>query len=502
MHIFSSLFAKLALALLLLTGLLSAALFSIWQNTSQAYSHEIMQRLNASIAMYVTDAHQLIRQGEVDHNALQTLAERAMIINPSVEIYLLDTNGNIISNLIPKQQLHQTQIDLSAIEHFLSETPTLPIYAQDPKHPTNQKVFSVSPVMDNQHVAGYLYAIIGGRMYDTIAERLQSSYTLKSGLFAFGLSLLAAMILAGLVFYWLTHKLRSLTQEVQRFHLDNFQVSHSASRQRFADAMQQSYGSTELNQLSQSFYAMAQHIQSQFEQLGQADKTRRELIANISHDLRTPLAALQGNLETVQIKAARGEAVDQNTHITIALKQSQHLATLINQLFELSKLDAGIIDPSLETFSLSELIYDTLHEHQLAAQTKSLHFDFDIQAPFPVHADIALIHRVIQNLIDNAIKHSPEHGTVTITLTNDNNKTRLSIKDQGSGICKNDLPFIFERFYQSSTPVKTAQQGTGLGLAIVKRILDLHHSTISVSSEVNYGTTFCFDLQSKATTAG
>lgn len=224
-------------------------------------------------------------------------------------------------------------------------------------------------------------------------------------------------------------------------------------------------------------------------------------MSNISHDLRTPLSSIQGYVETVLV---RGEAIDAQaraTHLRTALRHVELLGKRIADLFELSKLDAGRVEPKQEVFCLAELLQDVVQNYRLAAQQRgvslSLAAGSHIQAK--VLADIAMIERVLQNLIDNALRYTASGGTVVLAIENRGAFMQISVSDTGCGIQTEHLPHIFERYWRTTDAEESgASTSSGLGLAIVKRILDLHGSVVRVHSEFMRGTRFEFLLPQAA----
>jgi signal transduction histidine kinase len=251
----------------------------------------------------------------------------------------------------------------------------------------------------------------------------------------------------------------------------------------------------EIDRLSVTFKEMAGRIRQQVQRLQQTDALRRELVANVSHDLRTPLTSLQGYLETLLLKEGQLSAQEQRSYLEIATRQSERLGKLVGELFELAKLDAQVTALNVEPFALAELVQDVAQRFQLAAQQQGveLRVEHPPQLPF-VHADIGLIERVLANFIENALRYTPTGGRITLTLTPGVDTVKLGITDTGCGIPPEDLPHIFERFYRVEKTRQEHNGGAGLGLAIAKRILDLHGSTIAVHSVSNHGTVFSFEL--------
>ncbi len=244
-----------------------------------------------------------------------------------------------------------------------------------------------------------------------------------------------------------------------------------------------------------SVYAqMSRRIQSQMQELTQADSLRRELVGNVSHDLRTPLAALQGYLETLLMKEGSLTPDEQRGYLQTALRHSERLAALVAELFELARLDSHETLAHPEPFALDELAQDMVQQFGLAGEKKgvSLRFDAPQDLPF-VFADIGLIARVLENLLENALRHTPEGGKVTIHLAPQGARVAVQVADTGEGIAPEVLPHIFERFYRAPNPPPSSG-GAGLGLAIARRILEMHGSRLEVQSVLGQGTMFSFSL--------
>jgi len=247
--------------------------------------------------------------------------------------------------------------------------------------------------------------------------------------------------------------------------------------------------------LTRAFVEMSARIKEQIEQLKENDRLRRELISNISHDLRTPLSAMQGYLETLIIKAGYMSPEDRHKYLEIARKHAVRLGTLIGDLFELSKLDSASVTPNLEAFSLAELAQDIAQEFQLESDRRDIRLSVDAQ-PDTAYSigDIGLIQRVLENLVRNAVRFTPEGGEITISVMERPESLAVAVSDSGPGIPDTDIPRIFDRFYRSVDGEEARSESSGLGLAIVKRILDLHGSRITVTSKLNRGTRFEFEL--------
>jgi signal transduction histidine kinase len=481
---------KLSAAMLVIVLLLGAAFYGIDRYSVRLYYEELSQRLNGSLAMYVANAKPLIRSGEVDHEALEDLANRAMVINPTAEIYLLAPGGEILGHALPPDDILANRVDTGPIHDLIAQSAPLPIKGLDPRHPGTSKVFSAFPVTDPaapEHLSGYLYVVLGGSQYETVAEQVAGSDRQRMIAAGILLLVLAAFGAGTWLFSYLTRRLRRLTGEVSAFTASQFDAGSPVKAAN--------QPGDEIDQLRNACWFMAETIQQQLSALQEDDRLRRELVTNVSHDLRTPLASMQGYIETLIIKDDALDAGTRKQYLEIARRHATHLNRLIRDLLELAILDSRSITPEFERFLLAELIHDVVQEFEL--QAKQANVLLEVNPPdesVSVYADISLIQRVLENLVGNALKHTPSGGKVSISVRSSAAAVGVSVADTGPGIAAEALPHIFDRFYKAAQHEARSGNSMGLGLAITKRILDLHSSEISVVSKDRQGTRFDFDL--------
>lgn len=482
-----TLYAKLTAALLALLTLLGCGYIALTLFTTRLYLDETQQKLNLTLAANLVNKTQLIHERQVNHAALAEVFHMLMVINPSIEVYLVDTRGRILAYSAPPGKVKRTHIDLKPVARLLHDAPTLPIRGDDPRHPARTKVFSAAPIFNGDNVEGYLYVVLGGEAYDSVAQMLQGSYAMRISLGAAALALSLALVGGIVLFNVLTRRLRRLTAAVDRFKQGDFQ--HAAPLAPSIDTPRD-----EIDQLNAVFRQMSERIMEQIQRLQHIDASRRELVANVSHDLRTPLASLQGYLETLALKEATLTPSERRAFLDTAIKHAQRLNSLIAELFELATLDAHVSPLRFEAFSMAELLQDVAQKFCLEAERKGIRLTTNVppDAPF-VTADIGLIERVLENLIENAVKYTGAGGAIELALAAEGGSIVTRIEDSGCGIAAADLPHIFERFFRGDKH-RTITEGAGLGLAIAKRILQLHQSDIAVESEPNAGTAFAFAL--------
>jgi len=246
-------------------------------------------------------------------------------------------------------------------------------------------------------------------------------------------------------------------------------------------------GFSELNQLSQALsYAN--------KEISQVQNLRRELIANTSHDLRTPLTMIKAYAEMVR-DLSGDNPQKREEHLNVIINESDRLSLLVGDLLELSKLESGKHELNISNISIVDCIQETLSKLDLLCEKENYVFDFNYTDYYIVSADRFRIMQVLYNLISNAVAHIGEDKTVIVKLFDINNDScRVEITDHGVGIPKDELPDIWERYYRTSESHKRSQIGTGLGLSIVKNILTAHNASFGVFSTLGKGTTFYFDL--------
>ena len=485
-----SLYQRMTIALLLLFVAI-ACTFSWWSATLEIESrHEAEQRLHLDLADHLGHDNPLLKEGVYDQNALKNLFHSLMILGPSFEFYFIAPNGNILSYSAEANKIKKQRVNVAPLVDFINKQKALPIYGDDPRDNNAQKIFSASPIYNGENLQGYLYIIIGGETYDSIFKAVQADQHLSQSLaFLLAVVILFFLILIGLLRIF-TLPLKQLTQNIRAFKKAGFE-KNKIELQQWPLAK-----NNEIHELGDAFNDMAEQINYQFEQLQVIDQNRREMLADLSHDLRTPLAALQGYLETIKLK---GEQLSEEQHqrfIEIAFKNANQLKKLVDQIFELAHLDGGQVTLDLETFPLTELLHDIAAKFQHRLQEKGVALNIcPGQCNFMVYTDIGKLERVLSNLIDNAIRHTERGGEIIVQVSEQgNNRLNVSIIDTGTGIHENELAYIFDARYRGSNAILDKKEHGGLGLAITQKLLRLLQSDISVESQIGKGTSFNFHL--------
>jgi len=487
---FTSLYSKLAVVLLGLFCLIGTVFIGVALFSTNMYQQEVNQKLNRNLARSIVAEKLPIKNNRVSKEALQEIFHMLMVINPAIEVYLLNPEGDILAFSAEPGRVKRQRVDLKPIEKWLTGKATIPLLGDDPRSPNGRKVFSVARIPEHGKLEGYLYVILSGEDYESAAQKIRGSYILRVSSWIIGASLLFALLAGLLLFALLTGRLKRLAAA-----MDAFKESKTLLELDLPIPHKHPHTGDEIDRLTTTFVQMARRLEAQMKELQKSDALRRELIANVSHDLRTPLANLQGYIETLLMKDANLAPDERRDYLKIAIRHCERLNALVADLFELARLDSRETTIHCEPFSLAELVQDVAQKFQLPATEKkvSLNTDFNQELPF-VYADIGLIERVLENLIENALRHTPEGGAVSVVLVPESDAVGVEVRDTGSGIPPEVLPHIFERFYQFGDHTTQKMGFSGLGLAIAKRILELHNGSITVESVLQSGTSFFFKL--------
>lgn len=455
--------------------------------TNHHYS-ETTQRLHANLAQHLIDEKFSYQspfdpEGKVNKELFGDIMHDMMAVNRAIEVYLLDETGHVAYSVVLDHDATDAQarkIDLDPIQRFIKVQGSEFILGDDPKNPENQRIFSAASFEKNGK-RGFIYIVLAGQDYLNTRASLFDGYFFRLGLRGIAITLVFAAVLGILSVWYLTKNLRELIFATKRFQEGDLQY-----RIQDADKM-------DLAILAKTYNEMADTIVSDIEKIKLLELHRRELIANISHDLRTPLSIIQGYVETLRIKRTHLTDQEREEYLTTVNNGCERLARLIAQLFEYSKLESNQIEPVKEPFLITELANDIHRNYKVIASKNNIELQLEMNPKTPlVFGDISLVERAIQNLMDNAIKFTPDGGTVGIKIVPVNEHVEIMISDTGPGIQKEYQSLIFERYRQTKTG--QVKEGAGLGLAIVKKIMELHNASIKVLSNPSKGTIFSFEL--------
>ncbi len=478
---------KLWLVFFLVIVLMGSSYVLITGFFANRYNQATAQRVNAKVAEHLIEEKfqnesPFLEDGSPNKALFADLMHDMMAVNRSIEVYLLSNAGEILYSVVldHSDNAPAKYVSLEPINAFIESNGEKYIVGDDPRNPEEKKIFSTAS-FDIGGQTGFIYIILAGKEFQLISNNLMEQYFINLGLGATLITMLFAMLIGLGSIWFLTKNLRLITQTVQRFREGDLNARISEPHKSNVEAF------------ALAFNEMADTIVSNIDKLKSVDTLRKELIANVSHDLRTPLAILKGYVETLQIKKDKLSEKESEEYLQTLNENIDKLTKLVDQLFEYSKLEAEQITPVKEPFSITELSHDLVAKFNVIAQKKEVTIKLDSQEENNlVYADLGLVERALQNLLENAIKYTDPGGNVNLSIRRKKDNIEIDITDTGRGIPINEQPYIFDRYKQVGTD--KAKQGYGLGLAIVKKIMELHDTVITVKSKPREGSSFIFSL--------
>jgi signal transduction histidine kinase len=312
-----------------------------------------------------------------------------------------------------------------------------------------------------------VYLILGvGFQVFTIRERLWE--LVLAGVIGAAI----ALVIARWVARGMTQPLRDMAQAAHRMETGDYSQRVSTESR------------DEVGQLAVAFNRMSSELES-------LERLRRDLVANVSHELKTPISALRAHLENLLDGV---EEPDPET-LQVMLAQSERLGRLVDELLDLSRLESGDVPLDRGSVELAPLVAEVLSEIEVARPERGVRLADAVPKDIPpVFADRERVHQVLFNLLDNAVRFTPEGGRVTVSASRHNGSVDVAVADTGPGIAPEDLPRVFERFYRVDESRSRDDGGTGIGLAIARSVVEAHGGTIWAESEPGRGSTFTFEL--------
>lgn len=452
----------------------------------QFYS-QTTQQLNANVATHLVEEKfkndsPFLENGAINKNLFSDLMHDMMAVNRAIEVYLLNEEGGIVYSVVLEHNENDKNIesvDLKPIKEFINNK-DIYVLGDDPRDKENKKIFSAAYFEKNGQ-AGYIYIVLASQKYQQICDKLFTKFFFDLSVRSTLITMFFAVIVGWISIWFLTGNLRTII-----YYVNKFKEGDLSSRIPNA-------AKSDLSILALTYNNMAETIALNIQHINEVNQFRREFIADVAHDLRTPLTAIKGYIETLKIKEDI-TIKDRFVFMSIIEKSASHLGKMINELFEYTKFEAKKVEIKKDFFSITDLVFDLEKRYSLLSQKKEIELFVEVVHIIkPVYADMLLIERAIQNIIENAIKFTPENGEIYIHILNKNNEyALLKIIDTGMGVCKSEQEHILKSYTQLNSINKDT--GIGLGLSIVKKILELHQTELKISNNKNKGTCFEFTL--------
>ncbi|NOJ09899.1 sensor histidine kinase [Vibrio splendidus] len=419
-----------------------------WQK--ETIEQRTKQSLHKDLAVHMRDDNPLMIGTDYNPKALKSIFHTLMLIGPDFDIYFLDSQGNITTHAAPEGTQLSSQIDLVPIQQFLNEG-VYPILGEDPINPESPKVFSVAAIEELGSTVGYLYVVIGSNRHTVITNsQVDTPYIALAGLvlvsilgFAIGAYLLVKRSLL--------NPIEAVTYKLQQQAEQDFRLEPNFTHQV-----------PELVPIARSYQLMAKHIQQQFLQLEYQSSHRRQSLLQLSHDLKTPLSSVLGYLETWKIQNPQSDPL-----IDVAYRNGNKLSQQLHSLLDSAKLDNPVPTYQYASIDINVLMGECLETIQSQYLQKNVQINIEIPDGIKAVGDSDLLERLILNLLDNALRHSPSGTVVSMNVGLEADSKRVKV------VIHNEIE------------LEAPNGSLGIGTKIAQSILMLHHSVLETTKAEN-----------------
>jgi len=479
-----SLFGRLALVQILAGALVAAGFVVVLEVSHGDYHTGLAQRQNLLLAERVLeDFGATWRRNPRNAEGINETLRRIGRMNPYVDLYWLSDSGTIIASSVPTARLRINRLDIAPLLALASGADgRLPMLATDPADPARQKAFAVAKASSGAEGGSYfLYLVLVDDDAHVFTRRAWASTFRQALAMVVGVIALA-LISALVILRVILKRFRQLSDAMRRFGRGEF------AEWEPVDAVPARPGASELDRMSDDFNTMAGRIVTLLRELKDDERLMREMFANISHDLRTPLTIIQGNLEILDQRGGSLSSAERRAMVQTVLQEVRRLGGLVEGVFELAKLRSPHYRIRAETLSLGEFLHDLAAKFRAAAASRGLALEvMTANAHVFAVADVVLLERIMDNLIGNALQHAAGASAIRIGLRDVGDGLEVSVRDDGSGF-KSGLP------QQDPSEYAGARPGGGLGLQIVRTMLALHGAALVIETAPGKGTTCRFVL--------
>lgn len=469
---FRTLFGRLAGALVGVSAALSLALVAVLQWSHHTFHLELEQQQQRDLAV------RLLTAAPAGGPGLEKIFERIRglaVLNPAIAGYAIEADGSISAASRPDAELKRRRVAIAPIVRFVDGPAAWPILGENPAATEGQAIFSAARLQDGRR---YLYVVLGSADEDApLNQGADHPYALREAIWLTLANVLAALVAALAVVAAIIRPVRRLTQAMAAF--DGSQHRGTARyHARTARA-----GGDEINRLGEIFDSMADRIEAQVDSLRRADEARRELYANVSHDLHTPLTSLHGYIQTLRLKDGALPPAQRRRYLEILERQTQQLRELTDQIADLARLETPELRLQGERIELRRLLQHIGEDLKLLLDDKALKLAWETPASaVTLRGDPGLMRRALANIVLNAIQAAPEATQIRIQIAMGGGNAVIGVMDEGPGLQAGESERIFEPHYRGARPGGPGSPGLGLGLAIARKVIALHGGSLSASN--------------------
>ena len=471
-----SIFSHISLLVFTLITIICLLFMGITYLSTSNFHEASMQLLNKDVAAHIAKFTSPFKNGGIDKKKADSVFYDAMVLSPSAEVYFLDTSGKVIAYHADIKDIKQWILPLDNIKKLIASQGREYIKGCDPRDPENPKIFSASEVLDSSKKLGYIYVILGSNT--GVVRMLYSSYF--SGLI---IKVFLVIIILSILFtfFYINRFQKSFDQMLiilKKFENGDFEARFPVRE------------NDELEPVTTAFNKMADLLVYNIDRITKSEKERKDFIANISHDLRTPLSIARGYTETLLIKREKHiSQEDEEEFLQLVYRKIMQVEHMVKQLFDLSKMESAAFVPKKEPFVFSEILQEIIHESLSPAHEKNITVaSSNAEDASWIFADVGMMERVVQNLMVNAIKYTPQNGWIKVILEKE--QEILAFKIQNSGQPLNQQMINWFNNNSETNLLNNRPANAGLGLVIVKKILQLHKFKCEVIAKNKLAATF------------
>jgi signal transduction histidine kinase len=428
--------------------------------STKNYHEASTQLLNKDVAAHIAKFTSPFEGDGINKRKADSVFHDAMVISPSAEIYFLDTTGKIIAYHPNENKVQLEVLPLENIRQLIASHGQEYIKGPDPRDPASPKIFSAATVKSASKNLGFIYVILGSNK--NVTNVLYSSYFSSLLIKVFCVIIIFSIILSWLYLRNVQQRFNRMIAVLERFQNGDLEA-------RFSDTEDK-----QLAPVTQAFNKMADLLVYNINKLTKSEKERKDFVANISHDLRTPLSIARGYTETLLMKNGQQLTGDkQEEFLQLVHRKIRQVEHMVKQLFDLSRMEAAEFVPRKEPFVFSEVLLEIIHASSARASEKNITVDCSrCDSTSWIFADVGMMERVLQNLVINAIKHTPKDGLVKISLVKEDIELVFEIENSGANLKREILEWF--NAPEDAGVAESRPGTTGIGLMIVRKILLLH----------------------------
>ncbi len=467
-----SIFRRISILVFVLITALCLFFMGVTYLSTTNFHQASTQLLNKDVAAHIAKFTSPYEADGINKQKADSVFQNAMVLSPSVEVYFLDTAGKVIAFHAPESDIKLWILPLQNIKDLIASGGTTYIKGPDPKDPGNPKIFSAAEVKGASKNLGYIYVILG-------SNKSLSALPYRSYFSSFLIQVFSMIILLTIVvsIVYLNRLQRHYNRVLDV--LEKFQNGDLEARFNLRDR-------DELAPVTQAFNKMADLLVYNINRLTRSEQERKDFIANISHDLRSPLSVARGYSETLLLQSATlVNPHQQHEFVQLILTKIVQVEHMVKQLFELSKMESVEFTPAKEPFLFSEILQETLTTLGSEMSTKNIALTcINCNDNAWINADVSMMERVLQNLFVNAIKYTPAGGQITAELQHLSNVLTFTIRNSGKPMSASLVTWINSPA-ETTSQLNSRPERSGIGLLIVKKILALHTFSLQVQVETN-----------------